>query len=155
MLLEGPEVVTVVQGDAYEDRLVRIMDTNEMLAEPRYISISYDSPSLNADTLDDVGTYFISYTVKAPWTSTPTVTIRRTIVVKDLNECSLRPTDAKWNKWRPRCHKWAKCSNINGDIRARAALAPLEMVQKATARVSRRKGTLPRGMRRTALAAWM
>ncbi|GAB5030056.1 Hypothetical protein NocV09_00201900 [Nannochloropsis oceanica] len=30
------------------------MDTNEMLAEPRYISISYDSPSLNADTLDDV-----------------------------------------------------------------------------------------------------
>jgi len=37
LLLEGPEVVTVVQGDAYEDRLVRIMDTNEMLAEPRYV----------------------------------------------------------------------------------------------------------------------
>jgi len=35
LVLEGPEVVTVVQGDAYEDRLVRIVDENGMLAEPR------------------------------------------------------------------------------------------------------------------------
>jgi len=34
--------------------------------------------------------------------------------VKDLNECSLRPTDPKWEKWRPRCHKWAVCSNDVG-----------------------------------------
>ncbi len=119
LMLEGPEVVTLVQGDAYQEELVRIKDENGMLAEPRFISISYDSPNLNGDTIDKVGTYTITYTVKAPWTSTPTVTIKRKIVVTDLDECKLRENDPKYDKWRPQCHPWAQCINTAGGYECR------------------------------------
>ena len=47
-----------------------------------------------------MGSYTIAYTVRAPWTNTPSVTVKRSIEVSDVDECSLKPGSSKWDKVR-------------------------------------------------------
>lgn len=66
-----------------------------------------------------VGEFRAQYRIQANWTREKAAAVTRVVVVKDLDECSLKPTHPKWNRWRPICDPAATCVNTPGGYECR------------------------------------
>lgn len=77
----------IKQGDRYEEHAVDIDDDNaEQYA--RQLKITYSRP-LPPGCLTHIGQFHVNYTVATPWTNPPFARVTRTVVVENINECSI------------------------------------------------------------------
>lgn len=100
---ESNGITRLRQGDVYKEYAVDIIDENaeEYL---RSLKITYSRP-LPPGCLVKIGRFHVNYTVATPWTSPPYVRVTRTVVIEDIDECSLNP-----NIYSKRCpHLIPKC----------------------------------------------
>ena len=87
----GDQILRLAQGDLYKEYAVDVLDEN---AEDylRSLRISYSIP-LPYGCLTNVGEFHVNYTVATPWTSPPYVRVTRRVIIDDINECTLKPSD--------------------------------------------------------------
>jgi hypothetical protein len=83
----GDGLTRLKQGDIYKEHAVDIVDENEEDYR-RSLKITYSRP-LPYGCITDIGSFQVNYTVATPWTSPPYVRVTRTVVIEDIDECSL------------------------------------------------------------------
>jgi len=75
------------QGDVYEEHAVDIDDENAEQYQ-RQLKITYSRP-LPPGCLANIGQFHVNYTVATPWTNPPYARVTRTVVVENIDECSI------------------------------------------------------------------
>jgi len=67
-----------------------------------------------------VGSFDVIYTVSTPWTTPSSVSVTRTVNIRDFDECKLKPSDGVYRTCPElvsgRCDVGATCKNTNGSF---------------------------------------
>jgi len=122
----GNGVTTLTQGETYKECGVDILDRNSESYD-RKLQIKYVKTDENINPtqqlgscLKSVGTFDVVYTVSTPWTTPSSVSVTRTVKIKDLDECALSPSHSVFRTCpelvTSRCDSLATCKNTNGSF---------------------------------------